>query len=140
MGVLKHVVCPLFAVLHAASIYACRDLHAWAEMVELQVENPEVASQEVRQLHMLGVLRGFNVAFCLLSVLGSVSESAHFRGVLALAYAALYGTVALDAYSVGVEGWMVPAVIAVVATVGLLIHSNEPGIFTKDKGATAKSD
>ena len=89
--------------------------------------------QSVRQLHMLGTLRGFNIAMWMLCGMGILTESAHFRGVVTSALVALYGVVAIDAYQLGLAAWYVPAALAAIAVVGAVVHSMEPGIFTTDK-------
>lgn len=132
MGLLKHVVFPLFAVLHAFSIQSCMTLDGWANMVGLEVESDD-DRQSVRQLHMLGVLRGFNIAVWMLCGMGMFTESAHFRGVVSVALVALHGVVAVDAYQLGIAQWYVPAALTAVALAGVVVHSMEPGIFTKDK-------
>lgn len=131
MGLLKHAILPLFAALHVFSVYACMDLGRWADMIGYPVEG-EADRQSIRQLHMLGALRGFNVAFAILCIVGVVSESAHFRGLVVMAEGCLFGVVAWDAYQLGIEGWFVPATQAAVAVVGMAIHATESGIF-KDK-------
>jgi len=131
MGILKHVILPLFAVIHAQSIYACRSLDSWAELVELAVESDDDRAS-TRQRHMVGCLRAFNAAMLLLCVAGVVTESAHYRGVMVLAELVFFSVVTADAFQNGLN-YYVPGTMAAVALVGAGIHAMEPGIFTKDK-------
>ena len=138
MGLLKHVVLPAFGLMHAASVAACSDLSTWAGMVGLKkdesVSNDDKKS--VRQNHMLGVLRGFNVAMMLLCGMGAAKESSHFRAQIVLAEAAFFAVVTVDAFRLGGGlNYLVPGSQALLATVAYVINSMEPGIFTKDKNA-----
>lgn len=135
MGLLKHVLLPSFGLFHAASLAACVDLKTWASMIGLPESVSKEDEQSVRQNHMLGALRGFNVAMMALCVMGIFKEHAHFRAQIILAEAALFATVAYDAFRLGGLNYVVPGVQALVALGGFIINSMEPGIFTKDKNA-----
>ena len=137
MGLLKHVVLPAFALIHAGSLVACRDLASWARMVGLKDDVTEADEKSIRQNHMLGCLRGFNFAMLLLCGMGIFTESAHFRKEIAVAEAALFSVVTVDAYRLGGLNYMIPGSQALVAMIGVFINSMEPGIFTKDKKASA---
>lgn len=136
MGLLKHILLPGFGLVHAASAAACFDLKNWASMVGLpDGDVNEDDKKSVRQNHMLGCLRGFNLAMMGLCGMGIFKESAHFRAQIILAEAALFSTIALDAFRLGGLNYVVPGVHALVALGGFIINSMEPGIFTKDKNA-----
>jgi hypothetical protein len=132
MGALKHAILPLMALFHATLMYGCMDLGRWAESVLLEVEQASDCESK-RQLHMIGSMRGFNVAFFFLCMAGIVTESAaHFRGIVAFADAFFLAVCASDAVQLGLH-FELPATISAVILVGVLIHSREPGVFTKDK-------
>lgn len=133
MGLLKHAILPLFTLIHLHAAYLCTDCSKWAELVMLEVET-EI---DLRQQHMLGCLQAFNVGLAFMNILGLVTESAHFRGVVVVTEAILFTLFALNAYQLGIN-WIPPAGIAGVATLSALVHSREPGIFTKDKNAKLK--
>ena len=141
MGLLKHVLLPAFGIMHVAAAAACSDLTSWAAMVGLPKESvtppPDDENKNnkslLRQRHMLGALRGFNVAMGLLCVLGVATESAHFRAQIVLAQAVLYSVVAVDAFRLGTLNFWIPASQALVAVAGFVVNAMEPGIFTKDK-------
>lgn len=138
MGLLKHLLLPAFGLVHGASAIACRDLGSWAELVGLPKDSVSEESDEkstIRQNHMLGCLRGFNIAMMTLCGMGVLKESAHFRGQIILAEAALFSVVAVDAFRLGTLNYLIPLGHALVAAAGFVINSMEPGIFTKDKYA-----
>jgi hypothetical protein len=135
MGLLKHVLLPGFGLMHAASAAACSDLKGWAKLVGLQDDILEEDEKSVRQNHMLGVVRGFNLAMMTLCALGVFKEHAHFRGQIILAEFVLFATAAVDAFRLGGLNYIVPGASALAALGGFIVHSLEPGIFTKDKSA-----
>ena len=134
MGLLKHVLLPAFGLIHATSAAACSDLKSWSSIIGLNKDVSEEDEKSVRQNHMLGVIRGFNVAMMALCGMGIFRESAHFRAQIILAVFALFSTVAIDAFRLGGLNYVVPGVHAVIALGGFIINSMEPGIFTKDEG------
>lgn len=133
MGLLKHVLLPGFGLIHAASAAACSDLNGWASVIGLKDSVSEDDEKSVRQNHMLGVLRGFNLAMMTLCGMGIFKEHAHFRGQIVLAEFVLFATAAVDAFRLGELNYFVPGVQALVALGGFIVNSMEPGIFTKDK-------
>ena len=138
MGLLKHVLLPGFGLLHAVAAYACSDLQGWGKMVGLKEDTVDKDTSEnslLRQNHMLGALRGFNIAMMLLCGTGVLKESAHFRGQVLLAEATLFGVTTIDAFRLGTLNYWVPLAQTVIATAGVIINGMEPGIFTKDKNA-----
>ena len=140
MGLLKHVICPFYVLLHGISaITGCASLESWANVVGLTMTEEEVnvATNDTRQLHMLGCLRGFNAAIAILALFGTLIESSHYRQVLAVSLIVMDVTMTYDAYTVGIEMWYIPATFTVLTIIALLISFKEPGIFTKDKQAAA---
>jgi len=121
--------------MHGASAAACIDLKSWAAFVGLKDSISESDEKSTRQNHMLGVIRGFNVAMMALCGMAVFKESSHFRAQIVLAEFALFSTVAVDAFRLGGVNAMVPAAQALAALGGFIINSMEPGIFTKDKNA-----
>eukprot|EP00977_Amphora_coffeiformis_P018193 scaffold6298_cov152-Amphora_coffeaeformis.AAC.2 len=127
MGLLKHVVLPAFGLMHAASVAACSDLSSWASMVGLKDDSvSDDDKNSVRQNHMLGALRGFNVAMMLLCGMGAAKESAHFRAQIVLAEAAFFAVVTVDAFRLGGLNYLVPGFQTLLATVAYAINAMEP--------------
>lgn len=135
MGILKHVLLPGFVLVHAASAVACSDVKGWAKMIGLQDSVSEEDDNSIRQNHMLGVLRGFNLAMMTLCGLGIFKEHAHFRGQIIFAEFVIFSTAAVDAFRLGGLSYVIPGAHAMAALGGFIINSMEPGIFTKDKKA-----
>ncbi|CAJ1941117.1 unnamed protein product [Cylindrotheca closterium] len=133
MGLLKHVLLPAFGLMHGASVAACSDLKGWAEMIGKKDDVSEKDENSVRQNHMLGSLRGFNLGMMVLCGMGIFKEHAHFRGQIILTEFVLFTTVAVDAYRLGDLNYMIPGAHALVALGGFIVNHLEPGIFTKPK-------
>mmetsp|Transcript_23746 Transcript_23746/g.34022 ORF Transcript_23746/g.34022 Transcript_23746/m.34022 type:complete len:139 (-) Transcript_23746:275-691(-) len=137
MGLLKHFILPLAALMHGFSVYCCMDLNSWSQAaLQMDVESEADVSSK-RQLAMLGALRAFNACLFALCSLGVVSESAHFRGVVVFGELIIWAVVLLDAYTLGFD-WTIPVCWFALMAVGTAVHAMEPGVFTKDK-AKAKS-
>lgn len=133
MGLLKHFLLPAFGLVHGASVVACSDLKGWANMVGKKDDVSKDDEDSVRQNHMLGSLRGFNLSMMILCGLGTFKEHAHFRGQIILAEFVLFSTVAIDAFRLGDLNYMIPGAHALVALGGFIVNHMEPGIFTKAK-------
>jgi len=135
MGLLKHVLLPAFGLVHATSAVACFDLKNWAGMIGLKDSVSPEDEKSIRQNHMLGVLRSFNLGMCFLCAVGTFKEHAHFRAQIILAEFIMFSSVTVDAFRLGGLNYLVPGFHALVALGGYIVNSMEPGIFTKDKNA-----
>jgi hypothetical protein len=93
-------------------------------------------SSMIRQKHMLGSLRGFNLALLGLCGYGIFSKTAtsDCRQAIAMAEVALFSVATLDAVKVGAGqlNYYIPAAHSLLALGGFLVSYFEPGIFTKD--------
>lgn len=136
MGVLKHAILPGFAAMHAAALFACKDLKSWAEMIGLsETEVSEEDEKSIRQNHMLGCLRGANLGFLFLCGMGIFQENAHFRKEIVMAECFFFTAAAVDAFQLGTLNYLIPAGQALIAAAGAIVNSMEPGLFTKDKNS-----
>jgi hypothetical protein len=133
MGILKHFVLPLFGIVHIASIAACKDLKSWAKLIGRD-DATEKDTESIRQNHMLGCLRGFNVAMLTICGYGIFAKTCHSetRQAIAVAEFGLFAVAALDAYELGEMNYLVPAAHSLLALAGTIVSYLEPGIFTKD--------
>jgi hypothetical protein len=142
MGLLKHALLPFFGVLHLYLAYSCLDLKRWGEeLVGLSQSTSEADMESTRQLHMLGVMRAFNVAMavlCFLSIVGQ-DASSHSRGMMILGELIFFSLASLDAYLLGIESFIIAAAFAGVALLGVSVHAMEPGLFTQDKSKAKKN-
>jgi hypothetical protein len=143
MGILKHIILPAFGIVHASSVYACKDLKTWGLFIGLDTQDDDVTDMDetddksmIRQKHMVGCLRGFNMALLGLCGYGIFAKSASSdcRQAIALAEVALFSVATLDAWSVGGGqlNYYIPAAHSLLALGGFLVSYLEPGIFTKD--------
>ena len=139
MGLLKHFLLPAFGLLHLVQVRSCLDLNSWGEMVGHPVTEA-VDLESARQLHMLGGLKAFNVAMAVLCFLSTVGHdsSAQARGMMILAECIFYTIDAIDGYQLGIESYTLAAGLAGIALVGVIVHSQEPGLFTQDKTKAKK--
>lgn len=133
-GLLKTVVLPYFCLLHAytfASIFLFGKLDfaklAWPDVV--MTDSLEMSTLES---HLLGAFGAFHAAVGFGCMLGFLAEHSHFRGVMTTMELILWSLDGYDALQTKSRPITFFAVNAGIAAVGLLIHSQEPGIFTKD--------
>ncbi|KAG7359859.1 hypothetical protein IV203_034957 [Nitzschia inconspicua] len=133
MGLLKHVVLPAFGLLHAASLAACKDLKSFGGMIKCDDVTAE-DEKSTRQNHMLGIIRGFNLAMltlCGFGIFGGKASSSDTRQAIAVAEFALFSVVTFDAYKQQLN-YYIPGAQALLALGGTIVSFMEPGIFTKD--------
>lgn len=133
MGALKHVLIPFYTCLHLLGSYKALDPKGFVEFCGLPLtENEE---QTAREAHLIGVILSFHLAMAFLCFLGFFQESAHFRGIIMVCEVLFYGVRTVHAYSQGLDSavYSKPGFAAAVAVVGVVLHSMEPGLFTKDK-------
>ena len=134
MGILKHFVLPAFGLVHVASVVACKDLKTWGGMIGKDDDISEADNNSIRQNHMLGALRGFNVAMLTLCGFGVFAKSCHSdtRQAIAMAETAFFTVVTVDAFRLGGLNYFIPAAQSLLALGGTIVSFMEPGIFTKD--------
>lgn len=132
-GLLKTAILPYFAILHAytfASIFLFGKIDfaklAWPDVVK---EDSDLSSLES---HLLGAFGAFHLAVGFGCALGILSEHSHFRGVMTTMELLLWSLDGYDALLTKTRPITFYAVNAGMAAIGLLVHSQEPGIFTKD--------
>ena len=118
MGLLKHFVCPFYVLLHGmTAIVGCNSLESWANAIGLTDEIDSSSNNDIRQLHMLGCLRGFNAFVAIMALFGIVTESSHYRQILAIALIIKEIIMTYDAYIVGIEMWYIPATFTIITII-----------------------
>jgi len=134
MGLLKHVVLPILAVGHAFQAYKI--------LTDGKEELPKFYNwpgadepMTPRELHMMGIVLSISLTLFVNCVAAIALENAHYRGMATLLEFIFFGCEAYDAQRTGFPV-SVKEVFAFVALIGLAVHSQEPGIFTKDKAKT----
>ena len=130
-GLLKTIVLPYFACLHAftfASIFLVGKKFDFAIIAYSEAVGSKLTALES---HLMGAVGAFHCAVGFGCVIGVISEHSHFRGIMAIMELMIWALDGYDAYSTGFP-YTFMAVNTAIATIGLAIHSQEPGIFTKD--------
>ncbi|KAL7551927.1 hypothetical protein ACHAWF_015181 [Thalassiosira exigua] len=146
MGALKHVVLPLCVLSHAVAIgiFTVSGKEFMAEALDWPRATAALTPIE---RHLLGAGFTFHVVLVVNDVAAILVENAHYRGMATFLEFLLYAGDLVDAVyenallSEGAEKafTLVPlAVMSAVTLLGLVVHSQEPGLFTKDKNVGAK--
>jgi hypothetical protein len=131
MGFLKHFALPLFAVTH--SIFVSFLVTNKKQDIPSLVQWPGAEDERTKmEMHLIGAYCGFHAAMMFACIAGMIHEHAHFRGIVTFMELMVHGIDLADALREGTP-WEALAVLTGIAVVGLVIHSMEPGIFTKDK-------
>jgi hypothetical protein len=134
MGVLKHVLFPAMTLLHifGVSIYLTGRNHLLPSILAMPGAENERTSIE---LHLCAVMSGVWLMLLFCCLCGIFYENSHFRGVVAVMHLILFTN---DMYDCATrEGWgsAAPtlAIMDIFILVCIIIHSQEPGLFTEDK-------
>ncbi|KAL7554804.1 hypothetical protein ACHAWF_018344 [Thalassiosira exigua] len=140
MGLLKHAVLPFFAVLNLALVFKCLVAEDIADLAEpLGRDSIDALPMTPLERHLFHCLGGTFVVFFVNNVAAIFVENSHYRGMAVLLQVLFF---VVDAYSYVKMGLDIPTALFLpvgVGLVGLAVHSMEPGLFTKDKGAEGKS-
>lgn len=137
MGILKHAVLPILAVGHAFQAY--KILADGKEEIPKFYGWPGAEkTMSPRELHMMGVILSTSLTLFVNCVAGIFLENAHYRGMTTLLELIFFSSELCDAHVTGFPT-KVKAAFAAVALVGLIVHSMEPGVFTKDKSKSKSS-
>ena len=99
------------------AIVGCNSLESWANAIGLTDEIDSSSNNDIRQLHMLGCLRGFNAFVAIMSLFGIVTESSHYRQILAIGLIIKEIIMTYDAYIVGIEMWYIPATFTIITII-----------------------
>jgi hypothetical protein len=147
MGALKHIVLPLCTIAHlfAIGVFIFQGKEFMATMLDWPRDT--VALTPIER-HLLGAGFTFHVVLTVNDIAAIAVENAHYRAMATILEFLLYSLDLADAmYENTFLGdgaklfTLVPlASMTVVTLVGLVIHSMEPGILTKDKKAKNKGN
>ena len=135
MGILKHVVLPLFCIWHVGAIVLATT--QGKEGLANAAKFPRGSNADLTQmeLHFLGSFVGISLALLLNDLSAILTENSHYRAMATAVELVIIATDAFDGLYLSGQGFdtTVPIVLSVLAVVGLVIHSMEPGILTKDR-------
>ena len=81
---------------------------------------------------LFGILNAHELSHIIFCLLGVFWENAHFRTIVVAVELCTWTIGAAEAYRLELP-FEFMATMAVIAAVGLAVHSREPGIFTNDK-------
>jgi hypothetical protein len=82
--------------------------------------------------HMMGIIGGGHLMMLLLELWSIFQDHGHVRALMTTGEMVWWGLGGYDAYRLGLPCAFANT-LSVLALVGLIIHSREPGLFTKDK-------
>ena len=141
MGLLKHVLLPLFMLLDLKIAYDCLVAEDVSGIAPTWAPDRDFAAEPLSLLerHLVHLLGGVGVVFAVNMLLAAVVENSHYRGLALLLHTLFFIVDGFSYLKVGVE--VAPAVFGIVGLglVGMVVHSLEPGIFTKDKTKTSSN-
>jgi hypothetical protein len=143
MGILKHVVLPIFAIVHTSLARVClfdgpsgvTSLFGLDDTTRKRDDTgPNNSPLELRATRSVGAIQ---CIFAINAVLAVLQETAHYRAVAVLLEAIYwsiesYGFWTSSSGSTKKSGTPAYCLLG-LSVLGLGIHSMEPGIFTKDK-------
>jgi len=121
---------PPLRLLDVAFIYKALMIEDINEMSP----DPVLSTNQMTPLeqHFLHCLGGVGLMLLINNVAAICVENSHYRGMAVLLNIIFFAT---DAYSYVNMGLEVPTAVYVIVglgVIGLIVHANEPGIFTKD--------
>lgn len=135
MGLLKHAVLPVFILLDLFFVYKCfiaQDISDVQESWGRDTSKSPITDIEVHFQHILGSIFA---CFLLNNLTAIFIENAHYRGIAVAQHTIFFIMDACSYVWMGVEIPKPMFVVVGIGLVGLLVHSREPGIFTKDKNS-----
>ena len=145
MGALKHIVLPLCTMAHlfAIGVFLFQGKEYMANLLEWPRMTDTLTPIE---RHLLGAGFTFHIVLTVNDIAAIIIENSHYRAMATLLELILYSLDLADAMYENTllgEGMnlftLVPlATMTGVTTLGLALHSQEPGLLTKDKNAKKK--
>lgn len=141
MGLLKHFVFPVLILLHTnvvlngMGMLGDPDAGRLTMVKQFQWEGAEDRTElELWEKHCLGIIVGGHCGFLIAELWSLFYDSAHTRGLVAVMELTWWAYGAYDAQRLGFPCEVAYGISALLL-VALIVHSKEPGIFTKDKDA-----
>ena len=133
MGLLKHVIFPLLGLLHLNTVIQTLVLDNRLELSEMWGQTQDVTSLTKVENHLAGTIGSVSAALLFGCIMAVLREDSHFRGILLIMHLIFYIIDCYDSYKLDTPGFNILLVINIVLIISLIVHVNEPGIFTKSK-------
>lgn len=134
MGLLKHFIFPLFGLVHLNSVVQILLLNNRDDLYLMWGrESSDTSPYTKVELHLGSFVGGASLALLFGCIMAVVKEDSHFRGILLIMHLLVFLVDLYDSYKLETDGFVVLIVINAILLVSLLVHVNEPGIFTKSK-------
>ena len=136
MGILKHAVLPALTLYHAYVLATTLFLgkHSYLPMVLGYNDDQSIDGLEA---HLIGTIAGAHLMCIINNIVSVVQENSHYRGMAVTTQVVWLVVQWIDYYSATVgskkQHQQFLTAIVVFSIFGLVVHVNEPGIFTKDK-------
>ena len=132
MGLLKHAVLPILALVDLVFTYKClvaEEMDLFNSLWDRDTSKFPTTDLEIHFLHCLG-----GAVFILLinNIAAIFIENSHYRGMAVLLHT-IFMSVDLYSYVLMGKDPTIALSLFAIGVVGLVVHSMEPGIFTKDK-------
>lgn len=133
MGILKHVVLPILAVLEAGfvGIFLTGNKLKLPQILELPGAEDE---RTLMELHfMTAACCGGMGALLFGCLAGILYEDSHFRAMVVVMHLIFFAVDAYDYWTLDGYDPTGATAMFLLCLVGLIIHSQEPGLLTADK-------
>ena len=141
MGLLKHFLLPIFSLFHAVVAKICLIDEGLVQMSSrglssLKKRDLNDQPPTELELHFTRTIGGMSLVFVVNNIIAIFHENgSHYRGI-AILLEAIYFTITSYSCIKGKRNDSTHSFIMLgVSVIGLIIHSMEPGIFTKDKSS-----
>jgi hypothetical protein len=141
MGLLKHLAIPVFCVVHAYAIYTISisgDIPGGIKTFQWPPKEGKNQGLTLWEKHLFGMVAAAHASFFVVCLLGIFREHSHFRGIVAIMEATFWAVGSHNAVGLGFP-YELSVGLAGLAVLGLIVHSLEPGLFTKDKSKSKSS-
>uniref|UniRef100_A0A7S2URM8 Uncharacterized protein n=1 Tax=Attheya septentrionalis TaxID=420275 RepID=A0A7S2URM8_9STRA len=123
MGVLKHIILPLYALVHASSILILA-IKGKQGIVDYVAGMPYAGTDRtLLELHLLGGIAAAHVALLFGDVLGMISKHDHFLTIMTTMDLIYFAGSGMDSYLVGGSDCVPLLLLCVISLFGLLLHA-----------------
>lgn len=137
MGLLKHAILPLFALVDLGLAYKALVLGDMDDVYLAFGHDTTKDPMTNAEIHIIHALGAALVVLFVNNVAAILVENSHYRGMAVLLQIIFFLLDASSYVRLGVDVAPILLILSGVGLVGLAVHSREPGIFTKDNKAKA---